>query len=138
MRSVLTRAVAFHATHRYHKAGWDDAAHRARFGVERDAGEHGHLYRVDISVTGPLHPDTQMILDLAEFDAIIRQQVLSPLDGASLNAAVPAFASNEELPSCEAIAAWIWHTVAGALPAGVSMHRVRVAEDDTLWAECIG
>jgi 6-pyruvoyl-tetrahydropterin synthase len=91
-----------------------------------------------VSVTGPLDVDTQMIVDLATLDRILADAVTSRVDGRSLNDAVPSFASGEQLPSCEAIAQWVWGQVAPRLPNNVRLHRVRVAEDETLWADCIG
>ena len=138
VQSVLTRVVTFHARHRYHKASWSPGENARRFGVAGDAGGHGHLYRVEVSVAGPLDVDTQMIIDLAALDEILADVVTSRLDGRSLNDVVPVFASGEQLPSCEAIARSIWTAVAPRLPDAVRLHRVRVAEDETLWADCIG
>ena len=135
---MLTRALTFHARHHYRKDGWSDAEHSARFGATGDAGGHGHLYSVQVSVAGPLDPDTQMIIDLAAFDRLLGATITARLDGRSLNTAIPKFAAGTELPSCEAVARWIWLEVASQLPDGVQVHRVRVAEDETLWAECIG
>ncbi len=135
---MLTRVVTFHARHRYHKASWSPVENAARFGPPGDAGGHGHLYRVEVSVTGPLDVDTQMIIDLAAFDGILADVVTGRFDGRSLNDVVPVFASGEQLPSCEAIARWIWAQVAPLLPGNARLYRVRVAEDETLWADCIG
>lgn len=117
---MLTRAVSFHARHQY-----------------PDALAHGHLYRVEVSLTGPLAPNTQMIIDLGMFDRIVAR-IIDPLDGMLLNDLIPEFANRAELPTCEALARWIRGRVAASLPDGVRTHRVRVAEDDTLWADCLG
>lgn len=138
MRLTLTRVVAFHATHRYWKPEWTAEANAARFGWTAEAPGHGHLYRVETTVTGPLDPATRMILDLPVLDALLAERVVTPLAGRHLNDAVPAFANGSALPTCEAIAAWIWEQLAPGLPPGVTLARVRVAEDDTLWAECLG
>lgn len=132
----MTRAVTLHARHRYHKAAWSETENRARFGWTSDAPGHGHLYRVEVTVDGPLDPETQMVIDLVRLDEILTETILTPLDGRHLNDAVPAFASGEQLPSCEAVAAWCFRQVADRLPSTVRLARVRVAEDDTLWADC--
>lgn len=117
---MLTRAVSFHARHQY-----------------PDAPAHGHLYRVEVSVAGPLAADTQMIIDLEVFDRIVAG-IIDSLDGTLLNDVIREFANGAELPTCEALARWIRGRVAASLPDGVRSHRVRVAEDDTLWADCLG
>lgn len=88
-------------------------------------------------MTGPLAADTQMIIDLGMFDEIMAG-IIGPLDGMLLNDVVSEFANGAEQPTCEALARWIRGRVAASLPDGVRSHRVRVAEDDTLWADCLG
>jgi 6-pyruvoyltetrahydropterin/6-carboxytetrahydropterin synthase len=136
--SALTRRIAFHARHRYHRAEWSEAENQARFGWTSTAPGHGHLYRIDVTITGPLDPATQMIFDLTQFDAILTEEIVQPLAGTLLNDSVPLFASGKELPSCEALAGWCFSQVARRLQGTVQLLRVRVAEDETLWADCTG
>ncbi len=134
---TLTRVVTFHARHRYYRAGWGDAENQRRFGPASEAPGHGHLYRVEVSVRGPLDAETQMVIDLALLDEILATEIVGRLDGQHLNEVVPPFATGEELPSCEALARWIWARVGVRLSGAARLERVRVAEDDTLWAECL-
>ncbi|MBL0179418.1 MAG: 6-carboxytetrahydropterin synthase [Gemmatimonadetes bacterium] len=138
MRCSLTRVLSFHARHRYHKPAWSEAENARRFGWTSAAPGHGHLYRVEVTVAGPLDPDTQMVIDLPLLDTILTETVAAPLAGRHLAEAVPTFAPGAQLPTCEAIAAWCFARVAERLPADVSVERVLVAEDATLWAECRG
>jgi 6-pyruvoyltetrahydropterin/6-carboxytetrahydropterin synthase len=135
---ALTRRIAFHARHRYHRTEWSEAENRQRFGWTAEPPGHGHLYRVDVTVSGPLDPATQMIIDLCDLDAILAEEIVRPLGGTLLNESVAVFASGAELPSCEALAAWCWSRIASRLPAGARLDCVRVAEDETLWADCTG
>jgi 6-pyruvoyl-tetrahydropterin synthase len=121
MRCSLTRAIAFHAKHQYPQAA-----------------AHGHLYRIAVTVTGILNPVTRSVVDLKTFDEILTEVITTRLEGRHLNEAIAAFASGAQWPTCEAIAAWCWTEVASRLPAEVRLERVRVAEDDTLWADCTG
>lgn len=136
MSFALTRRIAFHARHRYYRAEWTEAENRQRFGWTAEPPGHGHLYRVDVTITGPLDPATQMIFDLREFDTILAEEIVQPLAGTVLNESIDRFASGAELPSCEALAAWCWGRVADRLHGEVQLERVRVAEDETLWADC--
>lgn len=138
MRCSLTRAIAFHAMHRYHKPTWSDSANRARFGWTSEAPGHGHLYRVEVTLTGPLDPETQMVIDLATLDQLLTETITARLAGRHIADAVPEFASGQQLPTCEALAGWCFQQLADRLPDGVTLARVRVAEDATLWAECEG
>ena len=138
MSFALTRRIAFHARHRYYRADWTEAENQRRFGTTAESPAHGHLYRVDVTITGPLDPATQMIFDLREFDTILAEEILQPLAGTLLNDSMARGASGTESPSCEALAAWCWSRVTDRLPGEVRLERVRVAEDETLWADCTG
>lgn len=138
MRCRLTRRVAFHARHRMTKPGWSAEEGRRRFGDTAAAPGHGHLYRVAVTVAGPLDPETGTVIDLAVLDDVLAREVVVPLDGSDLNRAIPEVAGGAMVPGCEAIAASIWGRVARHLPVGVRLERVTVAEDDTLEAECLG
>jgi 6-pyruvoyl-tetrahydropterin synthase len=79
-----------------------------------------------------------MVMDLGELDRILRDEVVAPLDGKHLNHDVAAFSAAGMLPTCEAIAGFLFPRIAARLPAGVALERVRVLEDPTLYADCTG
>jgi 6-pyruvoyl-tetrahydropterin synthase len=58
--------------------------------------------------------------------------------GKNLNRDVPAFTSGRPLPTCEAIARYLFGRIAPRLPARVVLERVRIAEDATLYGDCTG
>ena len=138
MSTSLTRVVTFHARHRYHKPEWSEAKNRERFGSAGALPSHGHLYRIAVTITGPLDGETQMVMDLAAFDTALQAEIVAPLGGEDLTLAVPEFADGAQLPTCEALAQWCWKRLATRLPDTVRLARVRVAEDDTLWADVTG
>ena len=118
--------------------GWSAEANRQRFGWTADPTGHGHLYRVAVTVAGPLDPATGTVIDLAALDEILAREVVRVHDGHDLNATIPEVAAGRAVPGCEALAAAIWSAVAPHLPRAVALHRVMVAEDDSLEAECLG
>ncbi|HEV8355893.1 MAG TPA: 6-carboxytetrahydropterin synthase [Gemmatimonadales bacterium] len=136
MRSSLTRTVAFRASHRFFKPGWSEPENRARFGWTADAPGHSHDYTCAVTVSGSLDPETDMILDLPLLDRILADEVAGPLNGKHLNEAVPEFAYGRALPTCEALARYLFGRIAARLPEGVTLDLVRVAEDATLHADC--
>jgi 6-pyruvoyltetrahydropterin/6-carboxytetrahydropterin synthase len=72
---------------------------------------HGHSYRVDVVVGGPLQsegPAQGMILDFDEISAVVKPSVIERLDHSSLNDLLPN-------PTAEHIALWIWHELRGKL-----------------------
>jgi 6-pyruvoyltetrahydropterin/6-carboxytetrahydropterin synthase len=138
MAASLTRTVTFHALHRYYKPEWSDARNREAFGALADPPGHGHDYQCAVTVTGPLDQSTGMVIDLDTLDCIIQEEVVAPLAGKHVNLDVPAFAYGKMLPTCEAIAAYLYRRIAARLTDEVMLERVRIAEDPTLYADCTG
>jgi 6-pyruvoyltetrahydropterin/6-carboxytetrahydropterin synthase len=133
----LTRTVSFHALHRFHRPDWSDAKNHEVFGSVTEPPGHGHDYKCAVTVGGPLK-DGGVIVDLAVLDRILDQEVLTPLAGKHINLDVPEFAYGRTLPTCEAIAAYVFRRLAKRLPEGLTLERVRIAEDPTLYADCYG
>jgi 6-pyruvoyltetrahydropterin/6-carboxytetrahydropterin synthase len=137
MAASLTRTVSFRALHRYYRPDWSEARNREVFGRLADPPGHGHDYQCAVTVAGRLD-ETGMIVDLALLDRILQEEVLTPFAGKHFNLDVPAFASGRPLPTCEAIAAYLFRRIAARLPNGVALQWVRIAEDPTLYADCTG
>jgi 6-pyruvoyltetrahydropterin/6-carboxytetrahydropterin synthase len=137
MRASLTRTVGFHAVHRYYRPEWSEERNREVFGQLADPPGHGHDYRCRVTVSGVIDR-TGMLVDLRLLDGILQDEVLSPLADKHLNLDLPAFAYGQTLPTCEAIAGYLFSRIAARLPAGVVLERVRIEEDPTLYADCTG
>lgn len=136
MRLSLTRTVGFHATHRYFRPEWSAEVNRARFGRAGEEPGHPHDYTCGVTVSGPPDPVTGMIVDLGVLDRLLAEVVVTPFDGKHINRDVAEFGYGRTLPTCEALARYCFERIAGRLPAGVELERVRVSEDATLSAEC--
>lgn len=134
MRVTLTRRVAFSAAHRYRRPEWDEARNRATFGACANPHSHGHSYKCDVTVTGPLDPVTGFIVDLGRLDAILATEVRERFDHRNINDEVPEFADGRLVPTGENLAAFILGRVQGALGDAARVTTVTVAEDDTLWS----
>ena len=68
---------------------------------------HGHSYRLEVTVAGPLREsgsDAGMVMDFGDLSALVKREVLDKLDHQYLNDILAN-------PTCEQILAWI----AGAL-----------------------
>ncbi len=138
MATSLTRTVGFRAMHRFHRPEWSEARNREAFGPLGDPPGHSHDYRCAVTVRGPTDALGGMVMDLGELDGILQDEVIAPFDGKHLNLDLPAFAYGRTLPTCEAIAAYLFPRVAARLPSTVVLERVRVLEDPTLYADCTG
>lgn len=135
MRATLTRRVTFSAAHRYRRPEWDDARNTATFGACARPNWHGHTYVCDVTVGGPIDPLTGFCADLGALDRALRDRVLDPLDHRNLVLDVEAFHEGKLIPTSENLAWWIAREVQDALGTGTRVLRVRVAEEQGLWAE---
>jgi 6-pyruvoyltetrahydropterin/6-carboxytetrahydropterin synthase len=137
MPASLTRTVGFPALHRLYRSDWSEAQNRKVFGPLADLPGHAHDYQCAVTVTGTLD-ESGMVVDLALLDRILNEEVVTPFAGKNLNVDVPAFSQGRILPTCEAIAAYVYGRVAERLPPGVVLERVRIKEDPTLYGDCTG
>lgn len=130
----LTRRVSFSAAHRYRRPDWDDAKNAAVFGACAHPSYHGHTYQCNVTVTGPVDAETGMIVDLAELDRVLHQEVVARFDHRNINLDVPEFGEGRLIPTGENLARFIYDRVQAALSSRAQVTDVVVAEDATLWA----
>jgi 6-pyruvoyltetrahydropterin/6-carboxytetrahydropterin synthase len=131
MRASVTRTVRFTASHRYWKPEWTEEENRARFGKLTHA--HPHEYTCAVTISGQISPRTSGIVNLADLDRILDEEVRQRLDGQAIHD-LPEFAGGKQLPTCEAIASDVFARIAARIPADVTLESVRVAESDSLSA----
>ena len=91
----------------------------------RCARLHGHSYKVEIIIAGPVNEQTGWLIDFYEMDSIVTP-LIEALDHRTLN-------DIEELenPTCERLCHWLWKRLCGPLP---QIHMVTVWE--TVDARC--
>ncbi len=136
MPLTLTRTVGFRAVHRLYRADWSEARNREAFGPLSEPPGHAHDYRCAVTVGGAVDERMAMVLDLARLDRILQEEVVARLAGKPLNEDVPRLAGAE--PTCEAIARDVFRRLLPRLPRDVTLERVRIMEDPTLYADCTG
>ena len=112
--AYLTRVVTFEATHQLPRME-----------------EHGHDYRCEVTVRGPLDESTGMIIDLGALDRILAEEVVRRFSGRRLNDVIPQ-------PTGEMLAFHVWKHISPRLPGTCTLESVKIAEDDTLWSEYRG
>ncbi|MGA7180584.1 MAG: 6-carboxytetrahydropterin synthase QueD [Thiobacillaceae bacterium] len=74
------------------------------------ANLHGHSFRLEIFVNGPIHPDTGWVMDFADLDTAFAP-IKARLDHRYLNE-IPGL----ENPTSERLAQWIWQQLKAGLP----------------------
>lgn len=86
----------------------------------------GHDYLCELTVGGEIAPETGMVINIKDVDAVLKAHVAGPLGGKLLDAEVPAFLDTPPTP--ENLVRLIWDRCGPALPPQSALARV------TLWA----
>lgn len=134
----LTRSVEFSAAHRYHRPEWSAEKNTEVFGACASEHGHGHRYTCRVTVRGSVNDETGMIVNLRVLDGLLDEEIVRRFDHRHLNLDVPEFAFGARVPTVETLAEFIWARVRPRLSDGVTLERVRVEEDPTLYAEFEG
>lgn len=118
MRQVsLTKIFTFDCAHRLYE--YDGAC----------ANIHGHTYRLEVTVGGPLAPD--MIMDFFDIKKIVEATVLARIDHNYLNEIVPFN------PTVENMALWIADLLENSFPEPVRLQKITLWENQSSFAEVI-
>jgi 6-pyruvoyltetrahydropterin/6-carboxytetrahydropterin synthase len=129
----LTRRVSFTATHRYWRSNWSDLRNEQTFGAA--TVPHAHDYACDVTVSGPINEETGMLTDLGMLDKALDREVRSRFHGKSISVQVPEFADGKLIPTCEALARFIFERLAPSITGSARLTSVIVREDETISAE---
>jgi 6-pyruvoyltetrahydropterin/6-carboxytetrahydropterin synthase len=115
----ISQAFRFEAAHHLPQVPLSHRCHRM----------HGHSYRVEVQLQGPVDQRTGFVADFFDVEAAFGP-LLNTLDHHCLNDV-----AGLENPTAENIAIWIWDRIKPALPA---LSEVRVYETADCWAEYNG
>jgi 6-pyruvoyltetrahydropterin/6-carboxytetrahydropterin synthase len=120
--AILTKVFRFEAAHRlpYH------AGHCAR--------PHGHSYRLEVTLRGPIKDapgasDHGMVLDFADLSQLVKEAVIARLDHTDLNESTGVYTTAEHL------AHWIWSALLAAGLAEQLLYRLRLWETESSYVE---
>lgn len=128
----LIRRRSFRASHRYGLEAWSEERNRRVFGAQVEA--HWHDWRLEVHVVGPVDPETGFATDLGALDGAI-DDLLDGWDGSDLNEVVPPVREGLVQPTTEALARWIFDSLAGRVAPPARLARVRLFESPELGAE---
>ena len=124
---ALCRRYQFAAAHVLRQPAWSDAENERVYGKCANARGHGHNYGLEVTVTGPVDPETGRIIEPELLDGIVRRRVLERFGHRMLNED-PLF--RDSVPTAENIAAAAFGELVGELAGTpqVRLLRVRIVE----------
>lgn len=135
-RVRITRRLHFCAAHRLARDDWSEEKNRRVFGDCANPNWHGHNYDLEVTVSGPVDPETGYVMDLGALKDLVNRRVVDELDHSNLNLDVPWLEG--VIPSTENLAVAIWERIAAHIPAPAALDRVVLWETPRQWAEYRG
>lgn len=136
---TLTRRYRFSSSHRLHSPALSLDENQSTYGRCNNPYGHGHNYVLEVSVSGPVDPNTGRVAALEDLDNLVRASVLAVYDGKDMNADIDSFLGGV-VPTTENVAQdirqrlsthWIadernWaHTAVPPSLAGVRIYETR-------------
>jgi 6-pyruvoyltetrahydropterin/6-carboxytetrahydropterin synthase len=128
----LTRAIEFSSSLRLVRRDLSAAENERLFGAR--ASQHGHNYRLEVTVAGIPDPKTGMVMDLVELKQILEREIMRRFDHRDLNDDTPYF--DKGAPTPENLVLVIRQLLLEALPPGL-LARIRLQPDAEHWVEWI-
>ena len=113
---IVTARLTFSAAHRLHNSNRDAAWNRDTYDKCDNPGGHGHNYGLEVSVRGPIDPETGMVIDLKRLKDIMRERVIDRVDHRNLNEDVDFLRG--VIPTAENLARSFWQQLAPAIQNG--------------------
>lgn len=113
---IVTARLTFSAAHRLHNPDRDADWNRRIYDKCDNPAGHGHNYALEVSVRGPIDPETGMVIDLKTLKDIMRERVIDRVDHTNLNEDVDFLRG--VIPTAENLARCFWQQLAPAIPNG--------------------
>ncbi|HET7420896.1 MAG TPA: 6-carboxytetrahydropterin synthase [Candidatus Dormibacteraeota bacterium] len=126
----VTRRATFSAAHVLCRPEWSDEQNHEAFG--EDVNEHGHSYVIEVTVGGPIDPETGMVVNLSHVDDVLRREFVSAVDHRHLNRDVDFLRG--VMPTAENIALAAFGRLAPAFKPA-RLLKVRIVESENNAAE---
>lgn len=134
MKVTFTRRYRFSASHRLDCAALSPEENRDVYGKCNNPHGHGHNYRLEVAVSGPVDRATGMVVNMADLDAVVGKSVVERFHLTNLNMDE---LFQQEVPTTENLCRAIFRLLAESLPAG-KLHRIRIEETENNFFEYSG
>jgi 6-pyruvoyltetrahydropterin/6-carboxytetrahydropterin synthase len=128
----ITRRATFAAAHVLCRPEWSEARNQEVFGP--CSTDHGHNYVVEVTVAGPVDPETGMVANLKDVDRVLRREFVDLVDHKHLNRDVEFLRG--VVPTAENIAAIAFKTLSPHFEPA-RLVRLRLTESENNAAEVI-
>lgn len=136
-RVSIVRRTRFSAAHFLWLDHLSEEENRRRFGPTSNRHAHGHNYDLEMTVSGPLDPETGMVVNLKDLKVVLEEEVLTPLDFKNLNHEVPFFQG--KIPILETLMLFLWPRLEARMNAlSLKLEKLKLWELEDLYVEYDG
>ncbi|MCD6376750.1 MAG: 6-carboxytetrahydropterin synthase [Caldisericaceae bacterium] len=131
---TISKKFEFSASHRYWIDHWSAEKNNEVFGLCTSPYGHGHNYELHVTVSGPVDPQTGMIINLSTLKAIAGK-IVEQFDHKFLNLDTPYF--KDRVPTTENIALVLYELLDEQLKkeAGITLEKIRLYERGDLYVD---
>jgi len=131
---TISKKFEFSASHRYWIDDWSAEKNNEVFGLCTSPYGHGHNYELHVTVSGPVDPQTGMIINLSTLKAIAGK-IVEQFDHKFLNLDTPYF--KDRVPTTENIALVLYELLEEQLKkeAGITLEKIRLYERGDLYVD---
>jgi 6-pyruvoyltetrahydropterin/6-carboxytetrahydropterin synthase len=130
--SYFSEKFEFAATHKLWNDDFSEQRNRKVFGKCANPAGHGHNYIVEVTIKRPAGENN---LCISDFEKVVDDELIKPVDHKNLNVDVPYFA--KAIPTVENIVAFAWEKLAGKFGEAV-LHCVTIWETDKTYCSYYG
>jgi 6-pyruvoyltetrahydropterin/6-carboxytetrahydropterin synthase len=132
MKAYFGRRYRLSASHRLNSEALSPEENRAAYGKCNNPHGHGHNYLIEALVGGEVDPETGMVVNLADLDAVVKATILERFDHTNLNLD-PLFVNL--VPTTENLCRAVFQLLGRVVPAG-RLASVRVEETENNFFQC--
>ena len=122
----ITKILSFSACHRLHSHKLSDEENLNIFGKCNNKNGHGHNYKVEATLYGPVNEDTGMVFNLGDLKKYM-STVIDTLDHKNLDKDVEYF--ENVVSTTENVAVYIYNCLNELLPRDL-LYEVKIHETD--------
>lgn len=118
----ITKIFEFSAAHQLYNDAWDEAENRRVFGECADL--HGHNYRLEVCITGPVDAESGMIVNFRELSRVVNNCIIADVDHKNLNRDITWLEG--KMTTAEVVVEEIWKRLSAEL--GKELPTVRLSK----------
>lgn len=130
----ITKTFEFCASHHLCNQNWTNDKNQNEFG--KCANIHGHNYRLEVSITGKVNPQTGMIINLSLLDDLVKKEIIQVLDHKNLNVDIAWL--KDKIVSLENLLESIWSILDNSISfnyPGVTLEQLILWETSRIYVK---